>query len=122
MSIIALGYVGVNSAHLDDWEGFATKLLGMQRVDAATGVRAYRMDDRRQRLVVSADSGEKLGFVGWEVADAAALDALAARLEAGGVRVQRGSHSLADERHVRDLIVFDEARGNLLRIIAAEKM
>jgi hypothetical protein len=56
------------------------------------------------------------------VADAAALDALAARLEAGGVRVQRGSHSLADERHVRDLIVFDEARGNLLRIIAAEKM
>jgi 2,3-dihydroxybiphenyl 1,2-dioxygenase len=116
MSIIGLGYVGISTARLDDWDGFATKLLGMQRVDVAAGVRAYRMDDRRRRLVVSEDRGEKLGFTGWEVAGAAALDALAARLEGHGMRVQRGSRGLADERHVRDLIVFDDPAGNRLEI------
>ena len=39
------------------------------------------MDDRRQRLIVTGEeAGEGLAFLGWEVADAAALDALAARL------------------------------------------
>jgi 2,3-dihydroxybiphenyl 1,2-dioxygenase len=114
MSTIGLGYVGISSARLDDWDGFATKLLGMQRVDAAGGVRAYRMDDRRQRLVVNEDFGERLGFIGWEVAGAASLDDLAARLEDHGVRVQRGSRSLADERRVRDLIEFDDPAGNRL--------
>ena len=38
-----------------------------------------------------ADGGEGIAFFGWEVADAAALDALAARLEeAHGVKVARG--------------------------------
>ncbi len=42
------------------------------------------MDDRKQRVIVSADAASA-SFYGWEVADAAALDALAARLEAAGV-------------------------------------
>jgi hypothetical protein len=37
-------------------------------------------------------------FFGWEVADAAALDALAARLEKGGVAVRRESAAVADQR------------------------
>jgi len=53
-------------------------------------------------------------FYGWEVADAAALDALAARLEAGGVAVTRGSAALAAERRVRELIVFADPIGNRL--------
>ena len=40
--------------------------------------------------------------------DAAALDALAARLEAHGVAVRRGSRRLAAERHVADLILFED--------------
>ena len=47
------------------------------------------MDDRKQRLIVTGDEGEGLGFVGWEVADAAALEALSARLDAHGVEVRR---------------------------------
>ena len=67
---------------------------------------AFRMDDRKQRIIVDADGGEGIGFFGWEVADAAALDALAARLEKAGVTVARGSRALADERRVKDLIVL----------------
>jgi 2,3-dihydroxybiphenyl 1,2-dioxygenase len=52
--------------------------------------------------------------MGWEVDGAAALDALASRLDDHGVRVQRGTRSLAGERHVRDLVVFDDPAGNRL--------
>jgi 2,3-dihydroxybiphenyl 1,2-dioxygenase len=114
MALLALGYIGVRSTQLADWQGFATNLLGMQLVDAAGGVRAFRMDDRRQRLVVTDDAGDALGFLGWEVADAEALNAFAARLEAHGVAVTQGSRRLAEERHVADLIVFHDPAGNRL--------
>jgi 2,3-dihydroxybiphenyl 1,2-dioxygenase len=114
MSIRALGYIGVHSAWLDDWDGLAVRLLGMQRIDASAGLRAYRMDDRRQRLVISDQDDETLGFLGWEVADAAALDALAGRLEDHDITVMKGSRRLADERYVRDLVVFHDPAGNRL--------
>jgi 2,3-dihydroxybiphenyl 1,2-dioxygenase len=114
--LIALGYIGIRSARLEDWNTYATRLLGMQRVDRAGAVRAFRMDDRKQRLIVTGDEGEGLSFLGWEVRDAVALDALAARLEAHGVAVCRGSHRLAAERHVADLILFEDPAGNRLEV------
>ena len=72
------------------------------------------MDDRKQRVIVQADEDEGPSFYGWEVADAAALDALAAHLEKCGVKIARGSRALADERRVKDLIVFADPIGNRL--------
>ena len=112
--LIALGYIGVRSTRLDDWSSYATGLLGMQQVDRGGAVRAYRMDDRKQRLIVTGDEGDGLAFLGWEVADGAALAALAARLEANGIAVRRAPRALADERHVSDLIVFHDPAGNRL--------
>lgn len=114
--LTALGYIGVRSTRLDDWTAYATRLLGMQPVDRGGAVRAFRMDDRKQRLVVTGDEGEGLNFLGWEVTDARALDALAARLDAHKVAVRRGSRRLADERHVRDLIVFHDPAGNRIEV------
>jgi 2,3-dihydroxybiphenyl 1,2-dioxygenase len=111
MSLLSLGYVGVQTTRLEDWSNFATGLLGMQRVDASRGMQAYRMDDRKQRLVVSAADGDGIGFLGWEVADAASLAVLAARLEAHGVAVRHGNTALADERQVRALIRFADPAG-----------
>ena len=53
-------------------------------------------------------------YFGWEVADAAALDALAARLEAAGVAVKREPAALADQRFVSGLISFADPAGNRL--------
>ena len=114
MTLQSLGYVGVNSTRTQDWSGFATDLLGMQLVDQGGPVRAFRMDDRKQRLIVTGEEGEALGFLGWEVSDAAALDALAARLDAHGVAVARGTAALADQRHVAGLIHFRDPAGNRL--------
>ncbi len=114
MKLQSLGYVGVGTRDIDEWATYATRFLGMQLVDKSWGSLALRMDDRKQRVVVSADGDEGLGFYGWEVADAAALDVLAAHLEQRGVTVARGSRALAEERRVKDLVVFADPVGNRL--------
>ena len=81
MALQALGYAGFGSADLDDWRQFGTGLVGLQAVERGTSLLAFRMDDRKQRIVIDRAMPEGARFFGWEVADAAALDALAARLE-----------------------------------------
>jgi len=116
LGIEALGYVGVRAKSLEDWTGFGKNFLGMQIVDRSAKSLALRMDDRKQRLLVAEDGGEGVGFFGWEVADAAALDRFAARLEQAGIQVTHGSRALADERRVQDLIVFADPLGNRLEV------
>jgi 2,3-dihydroxybiphenyl 1,2-dioxygenase len=114
MGIQALGYLGIGTDKLDDWTNYATNWLGMQAVDRGAGVRAFRMDDRKQRLVIDRSLPEGQRYFGWEVADAASLDALAARLEAAGVAVKREPGALADQRFVSGLISFADPSGNRL--------
>ncbi|MBO0711704.1 MAG: VOC family protein [Acetobacteraceae bacterium] len=114
MSIEALGYVGIGSANLAGWSDFATGLLGMQLVERGRSCRAFRMDDRKQRLVIDGEIGEGDRYIGWEVANSAALDQLAARLEDKGVRVRREPAALADQRLVAGLIAFADPAGNRL--------
>ncbi|SHK11132.1 2,3-dihydroxybiphenyl 1,2-dioxygenase [Roseomonas rosea] len=114
MAIQSLGYIGINSTKSEDWGRFATGLLGMQPVDRSRARQAFRMDDRKQRLLVQAEGGDGLGFLGWEMESRADLDALGARLEAHGVTVARGTRALADERQVGDLIRFSDPGGNAL--------
>ncbi len=112
----ALGYVGVRAKDLDDWARYGSGLLGLQRIDKSRNSLAFRMDDRKQRIVIDADGGEGIAFFGWEVADAAALDAMAAHLERAAIKLARGTRALADERRVADLIVLADPLGNRLEI------
>jgi 2,3-dihydroxybiphenyl 1,2-dioxygenase len=114
MELQAFGYIGIRSKNLDDWVAYGTRFLGMQLVDRSRASLAFRMDDRRQRVIVHDDGGEGAGFFGWEVPDAGALSALAARLERGGLSVAAGSRALAEERRVKDLIVFHDPVGTRL--------
>ena len=122
MAIKSLGYVGVESTKLEDWEGFATRLLGMQKVDAAAKVRAFRMDDRQQRLVVTGAENDGLGFLGWEAESKADLDELAARLDNAGVAVSKGTRALADERRVADLIAFRDPGGHRVEVFHGQEI
>lgn len=116
MAICALGYLGVRSDRLADWSAFAGALLGMQQVDRGGKALAFRMDDRKQRLVVSNEPGETLAFMGWEAESKGDLDTYGARLEAAGHPVEAGSRALADRRFVADLIVTHDPAGNRLEI------
>src|ERR1700743_588147 len=110
----ALGYAGFGSDKLDDWRAFATSLLVCQAVERGNSLLAFRMDDRKQRVVIARALGDGARFFGWEVADGAALDGLAARLESAGVAVTAEPQTLADSRRVRGLISFADPAGNPL--------
>ncbi len=96
MAIQTLGYAGFGSSALDDWRQFGTKLVGLQAVEKSPSLLAFRMDDRKQRIVIDRAMPDGARFFGWEVADAAALEAL------------------ADDRRVRGLISFRDPAGNRL--------
>src|SRR6478672_2352459 len=114
MALLGLGYAGFGSDNLDDWRQFGTGLVGLQAVERGNSLLALRMDDRKQRIVIDRAMGEGARFFGWEVADAAALDKLAARLEQAEVEVVAEPQTLADSRRVRRLISFRDPAGNRL--------
>lgn len=114
MALIGLGYAGFGSDALDDWRQFGTGLVGLQAVERGNNLLAFRMDDRKQRIVIDRALGNGTRFFGWEVADAAALDALAAKLEAASVAVTSEPQALADARRVQRLISFSDPGGNRL--------
>ncbi len=114
MALQALGYVGFGSTDLDGWRQFGTGLVGLQAVERSASLLAFRMDDRKQRIVIDKAMPDGGRFFGWEVADAAALDALAARLEAAKIEVTAEPQTLADNRRVRGLISFRDPAGNRL--------
>ena len=107
----ALGYLGVNAKSLADWADYATRLAGMQIADKAGGSMALRMDDRKQRLVIEENGGDGVAYFGWEMDDAVALGAFCATLDKAGVKAERGSSALADQRRVKDLVVVTDPIG-----------
>jgi 2,3-dihydroxybiphenyl 1,2-dioxygenase len=114
MTLQALGYVGFGSADLEDWRQFGAGLVGLQAVERSPSLLAFRMDDRKQRIFVDRSMPDGARLFGWELADAAALEVLAVRLEQAGVDVIAEPQALADARRVRGLISFRDPAGNRL--------
>jgi len=117
MAVQALGYVGIEARSPEDWAGYGTDFLGLQLAERSAGQLVFRMDDRRQRLVVMPGERDGARFFGWEVADAAALTAIAARLDAAGVAVTHGTRALADQRRVAGLISLQDPIGNRIELV-----
>src|SRR6267142_1511995 len=67
MAVQALGYAGFGSAALDDWRQFGTGLVGLQAVERSPSLLAFRMDDRKQRIVIDRSMPDGARFFGWEV-------------------------------------------------------
>jgi 3,4-dihydroxy-9,10-secoandrosta-1,3,5(10)-triene-9,17-dione 4,5-dioxygenase len=89
-AVAGLGYVVVQTSHLDEWRRFGTGLLGLAPSDlkVPNGF-ALRGDERIARFIIQ-DSGapEGLAAIGWEVASRKAWDGLLSRLEAASMQVE----------------------------------
>ncbi len=116
MIVRALGYIGIGNADLEAWRGFGVDLLGMAVAEHTAHGLSMRMDDRVQRVLV--DAGSEFGprLFGWEVADAAALALVAARVEASGAPVRCEPAALADRRAVAALVSFADPLGNRVEV------
>ena len=117
MPLDSLGYFGVRARNLDDWSSFGQKFLGLQLVDRSRKTLTFRMDDRRQRIVVHED----------DVADGVARRSWAGksptpqrstrwprRSKLRASKWTAAPRATAEERRVKDLIAFDDPVGNRL--------
>ena len=113
MSTVArLGYLGFEVSDLGAWRRFATELFGLAvgalRPDGALPL---RMDDHNQRILLHEGATDDVAYVGWEVADRAALDAIKDRLGRAGVPLRAGSAAEVAARGVREMIAFEDPDG-----------
>jgi len=118
MAICALGYLGVRSNQTEQWRDFASNLLGLQQVDKGGNTVAFRMDDYKQRFVVTDEPGDSLAFIGWEVNQKDDLTTYGAKLDNAGYDVEIGSRALCDQRCVAQLIAFNDPDGNRIELFS----
>lgn len=109
MSVESLGYIGFEVPDVDTWTVFLAEVVGlMPGEECSDGSPTFRHDAYAQRFILTEGPDDDVGFVGWEVKDASALDAMRSKLEAAGVKVTQGDASLTKARRVEALIYFDD--------------
>jgi 2,3-dihydroxy-p-cumate/2,3-dihydroxybenzoate 3,4-dioxygenase len=95
---------------------YAQKILGLELVRKEGGAVYLRGDDRDHTLVYL--KGDPAGHaVGWEVADAGALEAAGAELESNRIEVRRGARAECESRRVADFISFSDPSGNVHELV-----
>jgi len=86
---------------------FATRILGLQRIDAPEGLQMFRSDSRDHTLALfQREGGPGDQTLALEVRSSAALDDLCDRLAASGYQVERGSAEECAARRCRGLAWF----------------
>jgi 3,4-dihydroxy-9,10-secoandrosta-1,3,5(10)-triene-9,17-dione 4,5-dioxygenase len=100
--VSSLGYVGLTAVDLGAWGRFGTDVLGLEIVESTPDRLLLRADERAFRVSVTPGDGS-CDFIGWEVADAAALEEVVSALGRSGVETRRDP-LLAKERSVADLV------------------
>jgi len=116
MAIASLGYVGFKADDLDAWARFGTETLGMMQVEAPEGTLRFRIDAQGWRICVEPGSENDIAFVGFEVACAADMEAMAERLAQAGVAVGRPDAEHLKLRGVLGMITCADPQGLAVEI------
>ncbi len=111
-TVCQLGYIGLGVSDLDAWDRFMTGILGLQaNGDNGAGEHYYRMDENHHRVIITADAGDDINLIGWEVLNDQVLEVVVKRLESAGVAVNRASPEQAAAGHVSGLVQFSDPNG-----------
>ncbi|MDT4805045.1 3-methylcatechol 2,3-dioxygenase [compost metagenome] len=98
--ISTLGYWVINASDLEQWEHFATRILGLQVGFRTADELQLRMDEREQRMIIERGTEDDLSALGWEFDTAAELEAYMAQLLERDVEVRDAGAELAQKRRV----------------------
>lgn len=117
VGVTQLGYLGMGVSDLAAWEHYATQILGLQVSARGNDDSLFvRMDEYHHRLIVHPHGDDDVAYVGWEVADEHALEAVAAQVQAAGIPVIEGSPEHAMARRVAELVSFQDPNGVSIEI------
>ena len=116
-SVTQLGYLGISVSNIEEWEHFATEILGLQSngVDA-DGNLTLRMDEYSHRFIVSPGGKDDIEFVGFQVTDEPALREMADQLKDAGVEFSYGTPDESKARRVEGFIKFKDPDGTATEV------
>ena len=121
MGIKALGYVVIEATQPERWDHFLTQLAGVMRApDAADGAMQFRIDQRPFRFRIEKSDRDWFQAAGYEVADQAALDALAEAVRAAGRPVEPLSADEAALRGISSGFRTSDPAGNGLELYCGD--
>lgn len=106
-----LGYVGLGVSSLDEWEEFATDILGMQVGHRTGDIMTLRMDEYLQRFLLVENGKDDIIFAGWEFATGVELEDYVAEIRDKGIEVRELSETERKLRHVEKAYVVQDPNG-----------
>ena len=110
--VTQLGYLGIGVRYVDEWERFATGILGLQANGRSSdGSLFLRMDEYHHRFVIQPNGNDDVAYIGWQATNEGSMQEIAERLNAAGVEVHQGTSSEAEARRVEGLITFPDPNG-----------
>ena len=117
LAAIRLGYLLIETRHPQRWAAFAEQMLGLPPpITNSDGSQGFQIDAASQRLIVRQGRSDDLAALGWECADAAALDALLARLQRVGHEVAQATADEHAARRVARLYQLRDPDGHLVEL------
>ena len=116
IDLLDIRYVRLGTRDLIGADRFAREVIGLERAHVEGGAHYYRSDQRDHTLVYF-DGDPTDHTVGFELRDAAALDAAASALSDAGVAVRRGSADECEQRRVREFVHFRDPTGNAVDLV-----
>ncbi len=117
VQVTELGYLTLGVKDLARWKTFAAEVLGVEVVDGdKPGSCFLRLDYWHHRIVLEENGADDLMVVGFRVAGQDEFCEIAKRLETAGVTVRVGTFEEAYERHVLEVMMFEDPSGNPIEI------
>ena len=116
INLQSIRYVRLGTRDLDAATRYATDILGLEAAGAGERSRYFRSDARDHTLVYIDDDPTQ-HVVGFEVSDAAALDAAATAIDAQSLPVRYGTRAECDARRVDAFITFADPSGNTVDLV-----
>jgi 2,3-dihydroxy-p-cumate/2,3-dihydroxybenzoate 3,4-dioxygenase len=116
IDLLDVRYVRLGTRNVEESTRYAQEVLGLELVRTEQGARYFRSDERDHTLVYfEGDSNDHT--TGFELADAAGLDAAASALADAGYQVKAGSREACEQRRVEGLVNFIDPSGNSIDLV-----
>lgn len=107
MDIVGLGYMGLESQHVEEWRTYAAEVLGMAVRPSEGEALRLRMDDRHHRIAIRPGERERLTYLGWELLNRPAWEEALEILDKAGWTVTVADEALCQERAVHAMAWLD---------------
>jgi 2,3-dihydroxybiphenyl 1,2-dioxygenase len=124
VNIISIGYLGFETAKLEEWREYGPEVMGFQIAnspEADSDSLYFKMDDRRHRMAFHPGEIERISYIGWETRNRLDFIDAVKTLNRHKVEYSVGDEALCEIRGVKELVRFRDPVGYQHELFYAQK-